>query len=81
MSLALVNPGACLDQDGGDRTDIWLETSVEAAHMENVAVAQCVLWLAACPLWNSWKGSRQENDHLDPNRSQRIVLQRLSQSL
>lgn len=29
--------------------------------------------LAACPPWNSWKGSRQENDHLDPNRSQEVL--------
>jgi hypothetical protein len=69
-----------LDQDGGDKAGIWLETSVEAAHMGNVAAAQCGQCpLAACPLWNSWKGSRQENGHLDPG-PKRTVLQRLSQS-
>lgn len=28
-----------LHQDGGDEADIWPETSLEAAHMENVAAA------------------------------------------
>lgn len=52
--------GMSLDQDGGDKADIWLETSAESAHMGNVTAAQygqCPL--AACLLWNSWKGSRQ----------------------